>query len=257
MDEAQIGTLADRNLAATWAAVARRAGGAVGQVDMVQLAATGLPIAFFNGAYVTGRTVDPQAVVEHAVAFMAEQGVPWLLWVREGVDDAVLAAGRRAGLGEAGGPPAMVLRPIPPVPPPPDGLVITVAADAADVDAHCSLAAAAFQMPVEIARRLVDPKALADPGVGVVVGRIDGEPVATAVVSTSGTTAGVYNVATAPEHQRRGFGAALTWAAVAEGVRRGCDHAVLQSSPSGQPVYEAMGFVHLGRYVQLEGPPRR
>ena len=74
-------------------------------------------------------------------------------------------------------------------------------------------------------------------------------------VSVTGTTAGVYNVATPVEHQRRGYGRALTRAAVDEGMQRGCDHAILQSSPAGQPVYEAMGFTHLGYYVQLEGPP--
>ena len=41
----------------------------------------------------------------------------------------------------------------------------------------------------------------------------------------------------------------------AEGARRGCDHAILQASPAGQPVYETMGFTHLGNYTQLEGPP--
>ncbi len=70
-------------------------------------------MAFFNGAFVTGRVADPGRVVADAVAFMAEREVPWLLWVREGIDDGLLAAGRRAGLRDAGGPPGMVLPSIP------------------------------------------------------------------------------------------------------------------------------------------------
>lgn len=71
----------------------------------------------------------------------------------------------------------------------------------------------------------------------------------------SGTTAGINNVATHPDLRANGYGAALTWAAVAEGARRGCTHSILQASESGYPVYRKMGYTDLGRYVQLEGPP--
>ena len=77
----------------------------------------------------------------------------------------------------------------------------------------------------------------------------------TALLSCTGRTAGVYNVATLATQRGRGFGAAATWAVVAEGARRGCTHAALQSSPDGYPIYRAMGFVDVGRYLQMEGPP--
>ena len=60
-------------------------------------------------------------------------------------------------------------------------------------------------------------------------------------------------MATPPEFRRRGYGAAATWAAIEVGAQRGCDHAVLQASEMGAPVYRRMGFVDVGRYVQLEG----
>ena len=251
-----LGWLADVNLAHTSALVARLGGGPVEQFGPLQLAVTGIPVAFFNGAYLTAPVEDPDGCVRQAIEFMAPAGVPWLLWVREGVDDAVLDAARRAGLRDAGGPPAMGLAPIPSIPTPPTGLEITaVVTDAASVDAHCELLSRAFEMPAEIAHHLVNEQTVADPTVAVVIGHVGGEPVSTALVCVSGSTAGVYNVATAPEHQRKSYGTALTWAAVAEGQRRGCNHAILQTSPAGQTIYEAMGFVHLGRYVQLEGPP--
>ena len=87
------------------------------------------------------------------------------------------------------------------------------------------------------------------------IGRVDGQPVATALLAQTDETAGIYNVATLAEYRGRGFGEAATWAAVGEGARRGCTHSVLQSSDLGYPVYSRMGFVDVGRYVQLEGPP--
>jgi len=43
--------------------------------------------------------------------------------------------------------------------------------------------------------------------------------------------------------RRRGYGAAMTWAAIAEGVKRGCTAAALRATEMGESVYAAMGFV--------------
>ena len=94
------------------------------------MAATGIPIAFFNGAFVTSAVEDPVAIVDEAIGFMAARDLPWLLWVREGVDAAVVEAGRRAGLSDAGGPPAMGLAAIPTeLPHPPQDLEVTAVSD--------------------------------------------------------------------------------------------------------------------------------
>ena len=95
----------DHNLASAWAALGRHGGFAVGQTDTVSLTSSGLPIAFFNGAFTTGRCADPQRVVADVIEFFGERNVPFLLWVRHGVDDALLDAGLGAGLRNAGGPP--------------------------------------------------------------------------------------------------------------------------------------------------------
>jgi N-acetylglutamate synthase len=247
--------LADINMANTWEAMSRLAGCPTERVGALQLYASGLPMAFFNGAIATDPVDDPDAAVAAALAFMASNDVPWLLWVRAGLDEALLDAGRAAGLRDAGGPPVMGWSPIdPPADLRPD-LEISVVRDRAGIEAHHDLAARGFDAPLGIFERLVTDATVADPSFALLVGRADGEPVSTAVLSVSGTTGGIYNVATPPEHQRRGYGRALTCAAVDEAVRRGCDHAILQSSSAGRPVYEALGFRELGRYVQLEGPP--
>lgn len=253
-DLVELGRLADVNLARSWATLGRGSG-AVGDSDRCTFVATGIPAAFFNGAYVAGRAADPDRVVADALAFFAEREVPWLLWVRAGVDDALLDAGRRVGLTDAGGPPAMVLPSLEAMPAPPDGLTLEVVADRAGVVVFRDLTTRGFEMPPEIAAVMIPDSLLSEPSIAMVVGSIDGTPVSCALLSVTGTTAGIYNVATPAEHRRRGYGAAVIWAAVAEGARRGCDHSVLQASELGEPVYRAMGYVDVGRYVQLEGPP--
>lgn len=253
-DLVELGRLADENLAGSWATFGG-ASGAVGGTARCPFVASGLPMAFFNGALAAGPVDDPDQVVADAIAFMAEHGVPWMLWVRDGVDDALLDAARRAGLTDADGPPGMALPSIGDVPPPPDGLEVWLVEDRAGIETARDVLTRGFGMPAEVSDVMVTEALVADERIGIVVGSVDGTPVSSALVSVTGTTAGVYNVATPPEFRRRGYGAAVTWAAIEEGARRGCDHSVLQASEMGAPVYRAMGFVDVGRYLRLEGPP--
>jgi len=138
---------------------------------------------------------------------------------------------------------------------PPADLDLGFAGTPGDMRDHRALLAAGFGMPTEILDRVMADRLLDDPNAGIVVGRVDGVPVTTAMLAMSGETAGVYNVATLPDRRGHGYGEAATWAVIGEGARRGCTHSILQSSDAGHPVYERMGFVDVGRYVQLEGPP--
>jgi hypothetical protein len=255
VDPIEMGRLADANLAAAWTSFGRSGGGVIGGTAACPFVASGIPAAFFNGVYATQTVADPDAVVAAAIEFMAGNGVPWLLWVRDGVDDGLLDAGRRAGLRDAGGPPGMVLASIDRVPAGPDGFAVDVVDDRAGLDTFCDLAARGFDMPTEILDRFMTLDTVADPAVVAVVGSVGGEPVSVALACVSGTTVGIYNVATPQEHRRLGYGEAITWAAIRAGADLGGDHAALQASELGAPVYRSMGFVDIGRYVQLEGPP--
>jgi len=58
-----------------------------------------------------------------------------------------------------------------------------------------------------------------------------------------GDVAGVYNVATLPGHQRRGYGEAVMRHAIADARREhGIEQTILQSTPAGLRLYERMGF---------------
>ena len=255
MNDGDQAIAADENLASTWALLGRTTGADVVEDGPLTCVATGLATAFFNGAYLSAPTDEPERLVAVAIDFFAERDLPWLLWVRDGVSPALLAAGRAAGLRDAGGPPAMGLAPIGDAPPPPAGLRIEIATTAEELGDHAAMLRDGFGLPQEIIERIVRPELLDVANLAVMVGRVDEEPVSCSLLATSGATAGIYNVATPEPFRGRGYGEALTWGAVIEGAQRGCSHAVLQASEAGYPIYRRMGFVDLGRYVQLEGPP--
>jgi hypothetical protein len=65
---------------------------------------------------------------------------------------------------------------------------------------------------------------------------------ATAMAFTVGDAVGIFNVGTLRPHRRRGYGAAITARAVADGLAAGGRWAWLESSDDGLRVYERLGF---------------
>jgi GNAT superfamily N-acetyltransferase len=253
----ELAAAGDENLATTWSCMAAAAGSDLEDDGASVRMASGLPIAFLNGAFCRRPVApsDADAVVRAAIDFFGVRAVPWLLWTRSSADVALSAACARAGLREVGGPPAMVLPAIPREAPALPDRVEVARASVADLELVRQILADGFGMPIEVAQTFVAEPLLDADGTAVVIGLLDGRPMTTALVHVSGRTAGIYNVATLPDARGRGVGAAATWAAVMAGREIGAEHAILQSSSSGYPLYSRMGFVDVGRYEQWEGPP--
>jgi GNAT superfamily N-acetyltransferase len=107
---------------------------------------------------------------------------------------------------------------------------------------HARVAAAGFEVPAEMFLQLMTSTVLAMPGVRCYMGEAGGQPVTTGLGVTLGSNVAIFNIATPPEHRRRGYGAAVTARAVADGLAWGAQWSWLQSSVGGHKVYERLGF---------------
>lgn len=201
----------------------------------VALLAAGLPGPDYNCAMVIG-PAPPARVFAPADEFFDDpRGYSVVLEVGAAgpLEDELQARGWRLDEEE----PALAMPTLPAVPPPPpDGLAIRPVADEAGLTDFLTVS--------ETGRRHIPSLAAAlDPDVGLCVGYVDGRAVATSRLSCLDGVAEITGVVTDPAYRRRGFGTALTWAAVAEGAARGCTAATLTASELGYPVYVRMGFV--------------
>jgi len=122
-----------------------------------------------------------------------------------------------------------------------DGLVIRELVPA-EAHLHARVAAAGFEAPLEAFLQLMTPSLLALPGVHCYLGEVGGQAVTTGLGVTLRSYVGIFNIATPPAHRRRGYGAAVTARAVADGLAAGAKWAWLQSSEPGYTVYERLGF---------------
>jgi GNAT superfamily N-acetyltransferase len=229
-----------------WAqGVAEMPDGAAGRDDGFAWFASGLPVAFFNQVHAVDAGARPDAL-ERAVATVRGRGVPFLVRLRTGVDDALVpdveALGLREDPEEAY--PAMALYPITDAATadPPPGLEIRRARDIDGLSDHVEVVSAGFGLAIDIARRLIPAAELDIPGFASYAGYVDGRPVSASLGFTRDSTVGVYNVATIEGVRGRGYGGAMTRHAIADGRRDGATAAILQSSAMGRPLYESMGF---------------
>lgn len=234
-----------------WAAVAARTGGERRDGDGLTLIATGVPLPFFNPAFVTAAPADGAGLIDEATAFYGERKLPFAVYFRDAVAPGMAEACAGAGMIEHWQPPLMVLDPIPSTGPQRGDLEIE-AIDSGGADEYLDAVTAGFGVPPG----LIDPslgRALVGmPNLIALLGRVGGRAVATSAVFVTGATAGVYNVTTLPDHRRRGYGEAVTAAAARAGAELGATHAVLQASQAGEPVYRRMGYTTPDRYRQFE-----
>lgn len=88
----------------------------------------------------------------------------------------------------------------------------------------------------------------------VLVARLRGENVATAMAFDLARDCGIYNVTTSERARRRGLGTALTAIHLHDALARGCETASLQSTEMAERIYVAAGFRDLGRILEYVPP---
>ena len=250
----------DRQMAEFYAAARSRPWADVKVDDDVLWGTTGLPHSAFNGATsATFTETTADARIDHILGYFRELKIDMSWWVgptstpadlgerlvARGLVADDVAPGMAVSL-DCWSPPAV-----------PDGLVIEPAMDNGAFRRVIEVMFEGFEMPTDLLGAFEDrfrefcvgPRAIQR----TFLGTFEGRPVATSLGMVVDDVVGIYNVATVPDARKRGFGAAMTAAAVTHGREQGARWAILESSPMGVSVYERLGFRQVCEVAVYEG----
>jgi ribosomal protein S18 acetylase RimI-like enzyme len=247
----------EENLAGHLAYLPRHLGaGIVCDEAGILLVDSGLPCDTFN-AVCRARLDEAGANrrIEWAVGHFRAKGFPFSWWVGPSsgpgdLEERLTSRGLRLTEVELGM--TLDLSDAPEHAPPPPKLEIRRVRTAAELRAYAGVIAANWDPPDLIVMEVYERAASAalEPACPAryYLGYLDSEPVAASECFLAGGVAGIYNVVTLPRMRRRGFGTALTAAALAGAFSAGYRTAVLQASAQGQGVYARLGFVARGEF---------
>jgi GNAT superfamily N-acetyltransferase len=234
---------------------ASRAAGEVRELHGASIASAGATFQMFNAAFLAQPVATEPELVQRillpSVHFQA-RGLEWAYWVCEDwIESRVRKRSRRVfeqhGLRLSTEIPGMIAdRLLPSVKPLPYVDVRRVY-DQPTRAAFVDIGSVCFHVPITWFREVFDSESVWD-RFAAYVGYFDGEPVSTAAIVVGAGAIGVYNVATIPAQQRRGFGEATMRFALTETLReRAFEPIILQSTPVGLRLYQRMGFKTIAR----------
>jgi len=229
---------------------ASRKAGEVRELPGVSIASAGATFQMFNTAFLSS-PVASEAELERRILLgmmhFGARGLEWAYWLCEGwmapqVRHRARQVFERQGLRHSVDLPGMVAEHVaPPVKPLPR-LEVRRVGDAATREAFCAIGSVCFHVPPAWFHEVFDGGSVWERFAGY-VGYVDGEPVSTTAAVVGGGTVGIYNVATLPERQRRGYGEAVMRHALADArALHGIERSILQSTPAGYRLYERMGY---------------
>jgi ribosomal protein S18 acetylase RimI-like enzyme len=215
--------------------------------------ASGSTSPYFNPAYTSADLLDPQSALDGAREHYRRAELPWLLKLQPELDREMVAHAQRCGVDLEEQPVyGISIRSLAEPAPRSTASLSIVTAGSETIEDAVLCFAEAFEADPDDVRRELGPNLLTVPTFTVFIGYLSDEPVATSMLATTPSVrlAGVYSVATRPAHRGRGFGTALTTAALLAGRARGYDTAVLEPSPMGEAMYRRMGFEQFGTYLE-------
>lgn len=226
--------------------MARRSGGRTEGSDDARFADLASPFHFDNAVVLLRPTplTDLDAVIARARAFFPPTR-SWVLlsaWPTPDLSD--------LGLRLVGHPPLMFRLPAPLPSPPPELRVVEVDGPARLDDFERTLIAG-FPFPAANGATIFDPRQLGEV-VRLFIGYVGEWPVSVAGAAVGHGVVEVDWVATLPMGRGRGYGRALTAAAV--GVAPDLPAVLLATDP-GRPVYRRLGFIDLLRCTMWEAHP--
>lgn len=141
--------------------------------------------------------------------------------------------------------------------PTPSGLTVQPVTDDETRKQWIQVFAAGFGIPDFVADTFYDFMSYDDPEIALAyIGWLNGQPVATSLLSLATGVAGIYNVATLPAARRQGIGAIMTLTPLQEARKRGYHVGILHASDMGVQLYRSLGFqeyCQIGQYVWSPG----
>lgn len=210
-------------------------------------------LSVFGNPVIWARPVSPDAAGSLTdrmrATYAARPGGPFLLYSPFPTPE--LSA---FGLSRVGHPPCMVKMPGVGESVVNDAIDIRRVGDKAGLDDFERTLVEAYPIPeVEPWRPgvMMGEGVLDDPRWQIYVGYVADEPVGTSAAFVTDHAVDVTLVSTRPQHRGRGFGRAITSAAVQADTSK---PAMLLASDDGQPVYRAMGFATISRFTLWVGP---
>jgi GNAT superfamily N-acetyltransferase len=228
LERAQLLASMDANMVAVYSADTRATpGGAVVETPGLVMCRTPRGTVATNMAIVTG-PIDAPTVRERTVAFYGPTGSPFSVWTREHAD-----AGLELELGALG------FHPIHREP----GMTFLPGAERPAPPREIDIRLVTYGTPeASTAEHFATLASVVGPATQAYFAYKDGRAVAGAILYMAHGVGGIGWVGTLPEEFGRGYGRAVTWAVIAEGIRRGARFMNLQASPMGESMYRRMGF---------------
>lgn len=217
------------------------------QFGSVRLAFSGIPVPIYNRAFVFEDPSPDQ--LKSAVSWLTQQDVPFWVTVPDSVKNEVDGIFSDMDLAKAERvDPGMAIEIPDSIPANETAVEIDTVADEEELADIARISATVFDTPLELAEQAYQPTLLADDQIEVLVGRVDGQSVASGLMVRSMDVVGVYTIGVLDEFRRRGIGEAMTWEVLRLGRDVGCDIGVLQSSEMAYSLYKKMGFETIVEY---------
>jgi GNAT superfamily N-acetyltransferase len=209
----------------------------------------GIGVSRFNIAVAVSDVTDARRAVRDATEWFGTRGLNFRLDLRGKTDTPLIAAATVEKFQFWWREPMMLLEPLPlPLEIPPE-LELADVLRPEDRDLYCQVDAEEYSdQAVQLGMISVAAQL---PGVSLHLGMATGEPLARSMAIRTGDLVGVHNVYVAPSHRRKGYGAAITAAAMEAGRKDGATAACLQSTEAAFSLYQKMGFQHVDDYIVM------
>jgi len=240
-------TLMDLNMVAMYDADTRATpGGEVAEAPGLVMCRTPRGTVASNMAIVTG-PIDARTVRELTDHLYRRAESPFSVWTREHADARLEAGLRELGFHQIHREPGMTFTPGAARPGrTPSEIMIRPVTDDAGREDYGRVMAKAFGVygtpEASTAEHFAALPSVVGPTTQAFLAYKEGRAVAGAILYMAHGVGGIGWVGALPEEFGQGYGSAVAWAVVEEGLRRGARFMNLQASPMGEPMYRRMGF---------------